>query len=160
MAMSTGCTAEEGDPASEPLNTPSSLAIPDSPSPKAEEAAVDAYLGMMRALVDASLEGAEDHADLEVYARGQALELTTDMLDGATATGEPVLNPEVAEARTDDDPPAVMIEDCMDNTDWVLEGEPARDPAERNTRLYTATVTLVEDQWMVEELWLGEPGAC
>ncbi|OKI21318.1 hypothetical protein A6A08_21250 [Nocardiopsis sp. TSRI0078] len=121
---------------------------------------MDAYLGMMRALVDASLEGAEDHADLEVYARGQALELTTDMLDGATATGEPVLNPEVVEAETDADPPVVVIEDCMDNTDWVLEGQPARDSSDRNTRLYTATVTLAEGQWKVEELWLGEPGAC
>ncbi|MEV2279416.1 hypothetical protein AB0I72_27950 [Nocardiopsis sp. NPDC049922] len=121
---------------------------------------MDAYLGMMRALVDGSLEGAEDHPDLEVHARGQARELATDMLDGATAAGEPVLRPEVAEIDMDSDPPKVVIEDCMDNTAWVLEGHPARDTSERNTRLYAATVTLVENQWKVEELWLGEQGAC
>lgn len=154
----TGCAAEESDPVDDSARTPPALAAPASPS--AQDQAMDAYLGMMRALVGASLEGAEDHPDLETYARGQALQLTKDMLDGATATGEPELRPEVTESDLDADPPTVTVEDCMDNTAWVLEGHQERDPSEVNTRLYTATVTLIEDQWQVEELWLGEPDAC
>lgn len=153
-----GCAAQESDPVSESTRTPPALAAPASPS--AEELAVEAYLGMMRAVVDGSLEGAVGHPDLEKYARGQALQLSTDMLDGATASGEPVLRPEVAETDLEGDPPTVVVEDCMDNTAWVLEGQPPRDPAGTNTRLYTATVTLAASQWKVEELWLGEQGAC
>ncbi|WP_160050073.1 hypothetical protein [Nocardiopsis sp. FR4] len=121
---------------------------------------MEAYRGMMRAVVDASLEGAVDHPDLEKYAQGQALQLTTEMLDGATASGEPVLRPEVAESDLEGDPRTVVVEDCMDNTAWVLEGQPPRDSAGTNTRLYTATVILVDGRWKVEELWLGEQGAC
>ncbi len=121
---------------------------------------MDAYLGMMRALVDASLEGAEDHPDLEVHTRGQALELTTGMLDGATATGEPVLRPEVTETDVEAEPPTVVVEDCMDDTEWVLEGAQPLDPDDRNTRLFIATVTEQGGEWKVDDLWLGEADAC
>ncbi|WP_159944921.1 hypothetical protein [Nocardiopsis sp. FR6] len=121
---------------------------------------MDAYLGMMRALVDGSLQGAEDHPDLELYARGQALQLTTDMLDGVTTTGEPVLRPEVTEADINGDPPTVVVEDCMDNTEWVIEGFDELDPQERNTRLFVATVVQDEKGWKVDDLWLGEFDAC
>ncbi|WDZ90578.1 hypothetical protein [Nocardiopsis sp. HUAS JQ3] len=121
---------------------------------------MDAYLGMMRVMTGAFLEGATDHPDLETYARGQALQLTTDMLDGATAAGEPVLRPKVADMELDGDPPTVVVEDCMDNTEWTLVNHPPRDPSEEHTRLYTATVTLSDGQWKVEELWLGEQNGC
>ncbi|RKS07045.1 hypothetical protein DFP74_2699 [Nocardiopsis sp. Huas11] len=141
-----------------PDRTPPALAAPATPS--AEGRATDAYLGMMRALVEGSTQGAENHPDLEVHARGQALQLTTDMLDGATAAGEPVLRPEVTESDLEGDPPTVVIEDCMDNTEWTLVGQPSRDLSEEHTRLYTATVTLSGSEWKVEDLWLGEQNAC
>ncbi|WP_249187433.1 hypothetical protein [Nocardiopsis sp. MG754419] len=121
---------------------------------------MEAYTGMMGAVVEASLEGAEDHPDLDRYARGQALELTTDMLDGATAIGEPTLYPEATDIDLESDPATVVVEDCMDNTAWVLEGYSPRDVSDDSSRLYTATVTQVGDEWLVEELWAGEPNGC
>lgn len=158
VAALTGCTTPEAEPDQAEASTP--LAAPSTPAPSSEEEAVDAYLGMMGAVVEASLEGTEDHPDLKVYARGQALELTTAMLDGAKAMGEPVLRPEVTDVDLESDPASIVVEDCMDDTAWVLEGHPFPDSSHVNTRLYTATVTLVEEEWKVEELWLGEPNAC
>ncbi|WP_231494032.1 hypothetical protein [Nocardiopsis sp. CNT312] len=153
-----GCAAQERDRSGEPTPAPPTRTA--QASPPAEELALEAYRGMMGALVDGSLEGAEDHPDLDGYASGQALELTTAMLDGATATGEPVLRPQVVEADLDGDPPQVVVEDCMDNSEWVLEGHPPREASARNTRLFVATVTEQAGQWKVEELWLGEFDQC
>ncbi|MFY7064699.1 hypothetical protein ACOQFV_02440 [Nocardiopsis changdeensis] len=123
---------------------------------------MDAYLGMMRALVDASLEGADDHPDLERFADGQALQLTRDMLAGhdSVATGEPVLTPQAAEVDLRQDPPRVVVEDCVDETDWVMEGYESTSAGERSTRLFVATVTEQEGEWKVGELWLGEIDGC
>ena len=154
------CSSPEGGPEHAGASTPPSLAAPSDSSAPPEESALEAYRALMRTVVDASLEGAEDHPDLERYARGQALELTTDMLDGAVAAGEPVLRPEVADADLEGNPATVVVEDCMDTTEWVLEGHPPRDASEAHTRLYTATLVLEEEQWQVEELWAGEPGVC
>lgn len=159
MAL-TGCAAAEGGPEQTEASTSVPLAAPSTPGHSPEEEAVEAYLGMMGAVVEASLEGAEDHSDLERYARGRALELTTAMLDGAKATGEPVLRPEVTDVDLETVPASIMVEDCMDNTEWVLEGHAPRDASEKNTRLYRATVIEAEQQWQVEDLWAGEPNAC
>lgn len=156
----TGCAAAEGEPEQAEAGTPAPLAAPSAPRPSPEEEAVNAYLGMMGAVVEASLEGAEDHPDLKLYARGRALELTTAMLDGAKATGEPVLRPEATDVDLEADPASIVVEDCMDDTAWMLEGHPPPDSSHVNTRLYTATVSPVEEEWKVEELWLGEPNAC
>ena len=154
----SGCAASEAEP--EQIEASAPLAAPSTSGPYPEEEAVEAYLGMMGAVVEASLEGAEEHPDLERYARGRALELTTAMLDGAKAMGEPVLRPEVTDVDLETDPASIVVEDCMDNTEWVLEGHAPRDESEKNTRLYRATVIEVEQQWQVEDLWAGEPNAC
>ncbi|WP_306368592.1 hypothetical protein [Nocardiopsis sp. CC223A] len=111
-------------------------------------------------MVEGSLEGAEDHPDLAAHAKGEALQLTTALLDGATATGEPQLRPEVTESNLDAEPPTVVVQDCMDNTHWVLEGADPLDPQERNTRLFIATVTEEDGTWKVDDLWAGEYDAC
>ena len=155
----TGCAPTEGEhgqaEASAPLAAPSTR----GPSPEEEEA-VAAYRGMMGAVVEASLEGDEDHPDLELHARGQALELARGMLDGAKTMGEPVLRPEVTDVDLEADPASIVVEDCMDNTEWVIEGFAEMDPDERNTRLFQATVTDQQDEWKVDELWLGEFDEC
>ncbi|GAA1112440.1 hypothetical protein NE857_26160 [Nocardiopsis exhalans] len=153
-----GCAAPEAEPEQAEASAP--LAAPSAPGPSPEEKAVNAYLGMMGAVVEASLDGAEDHPDLELYARGQALELATGMLDGAKAMGEPVLRPEVTDTDLEADPASIMVEDCMDNTEWVIEGFEEMDPEERNTRLFQATVTDQQGKWKVDELWLGEFDEC
>lgn len=138
------------------------MAAPSAPArASVEDRAVDAYLGMMRALVDASLQGDDDHPDLERFASGQALWLTRDMLvrHDSAATGEPVLTPEVTETDLQGDPPTVVVEDCVDETAWVMEGY---DPQgeEQSTRLFVATVTEQAGEWKVDELWLGDIDAC
>ena len=156
-----GCASPMAEPERAQAGRPGSLVAPSEPGAPPEELALEAYTGMMGAVVEASLEGAEDHPDLERYARGQALELTTDMLDGAVSTGEPVLRPEVTESDLENDPASVVIEDCMDNTEWVIEGFEELDPGERNTRLFKATVVQDDDGgWKVDELWLGEFDQC
>lgn len=154
----SGCAASEAEP--EQIEASAPLAAPSTSGPSPEEEAVEVYLGMMGAVVEASLDGDEDHPDLERYARGRALELTMAMLDGAKAMGEPVLRPEVTDVDLEADPASIVVEDCMDDTAWVLEGHPPPASSDVNTRPYTATVTLVEEEWKVEELWLGEPNTC
>ncbi|MFL1375771.1 hypothetical protein [Nocardiopsis protaetiae] len=162
VVLGTACSApgEDTSSAEVPRALPSVLPSP-SQRPQ-EERAVDAYLGMMRALVDASLDGADDHPDLERFADGQALQLTRDMLAGhnAVATGEPVLTPQATEVDLKQDPPRVVVEDCVDETDWVMEGYESTAAEERSTRLFVATVTEQDGEWKVGELWLGEINAC
>ena len=154
-----GCASTEGEHEQDEAGTPP-LAAPSTPGHSPEEEAVEVYREMMGAVVEASLEGGEDHPDLELHARGQALELARGMLDGAKTTGEPVLRPEVTDVDLEADPASIVVEDCMDNTEWVIEGFAEMDPDERNTRLFQATVTDQQGEWKVDELWLGEFDEC
>lgn len=128
------------------------------PEPSPEDLALDAYLGMMGALVDGASQGATEHPDLERFATGQALELANDMLTGARTTGEPVLDPRIAAADLAADPPSIRIEDCVDDSRWLVEGGTAGDEAA--TRLVEATATRQGDAWKIEELWLEDYGPC
>ncbi|WP_147453809.1 hypothetical protein [Nocardiopsis sp. Huas11] len=144
------------DPVSEPTRTPPALAAPASPSP--EELALDAYRGMWGVVVEGSHEGAVGHPDLEEYASGQALELTTAMLHGAVATGEPATDPEVVDSDLTGSPATVSVEDCVDDSTWVVEDE--NEGMEGGSRLVAATVVANDGEWRVDDLWLESYGSC
>ena len=152
----TGCATEESDPVSEPTHTPPVLAAPASPS--AEELALDAYRGMWGVVVEGSHEGAVGHPDLKEYASGQALELTTAMLHGAVATGEPVTDPKAVDSDLTGSPATVSVEDCIDDSAWLVEVE--SEGAEGGPRLVTATVVDNDGEWLVNDLWLEGYGSC
>ncbi|WP_152529267.1 hypothetical protein [Nocardiopsis chromatogenes] len=160
LALLAGCaspqSAEKPDP--EPATS-----APDTSS--AEERALEAYEGMMGALVEASLEGATENPEIDWYAKGQAADLTQGMLIGVRASGEPKLHPEVDKVDLEADPPAVIIEDCVDGSDWQVVEEDVKTikgnwVEGEGPRPYTATVTEEDGSWMVEKLWLGDYGDC
>lgn len=161
VVVLSACTAEDDRAEGpSPRATPAASTPTPTQSTTPEQAAVDAYVGLMETVVEGSLEGATDYPGLADYATGEALRLTSEMLDGARATGEPRLRPEVTGSDLDASPPTVVIEDCMDNTHWVLEGTEPLDPDGDNTRLFIATVTETDGTWKVEDLWAGEYDQC
>ncbi|MGW5878993.1 hypothetical protein ACWFMI_20830 [Nocardiopsis terrae] len=118
---------------------------------------MEAYRNMWGVVVEGSHEGAVGHPDLELYASDQALELTTAMLQGLTATGEPLMSPQTQADSADDS--LVLIEDCLDDSDWTVK-ESSGSTGASGQRLVTATVTQRHDGWLVEELWLEDYGSC
>jgi hypothetical protein len=158
LATAVSCApAEEGEASHQPR--PSDTAETGA-AETPERLAVTAYEGLMDTVVEGSHQGATDHPYLQRYAKGQALELARDMLDGATATGEPVLEPKVVESDPDGSPPTVVIEDCADDSQWVLEGVDP-EPAEADDfRPHRVTVTSDGSSWKVQELWFGDYGGC
>ena len=153
----TSCATQESDPESASSTPP---ALEASPSSSPEESALEAYRGMWDVVAEGAREGAVGHPDLSDYASGQALELTTDMLQGVTATGEPELAPEVVDTELEDSPSTVSIEDCVDSSDWlVIEDGETTEVGERR-RLVSAEVVRAEERWLVDDLWLEDYGSC
>ncbi|MFC3521466.1 hypothetical protein ACFPZ0_11240 [Streptomonospora nanhaiensis] len=159
LMAASGCAP--GDEAAAPTAASPAAASPVSSD---EERALEAYRGLMGAVVEGSHEGATDHPDLAWYAKGQALTLAEDWLNGIRATGEPDLAPEVAEVRLSANPPRVVIEDCVDGSDWSVVEEDLGAVEELSDseapRPFTATVTKEDGTWQVEKLWIGDHGAC
>jgi hypothetical protein len=120
--------------------------------------ALDAYRGMWDVVVEGSHEGAVGHPDLDEYATGQALELTTAMLRGVHATGEPRMDPEAAEVPGN--PFSVSIEDCIDDSGWTVPEETTGSEDRSGRRSVTATAVSDGERWLVEELWLEDYGSC
>lgn len=151
-----GCAAQEGDPVGEPVRTPPALAA--SAEPAAEELALEAYRGMWGVVVEGSHEGAVGHPDLEQYASGQALDFTSDMLRGVVATGEPVMSPEVVGTDLTGASETVSVEDCIDDSGWLIADTGADGPS--GSRLVTATVVSTDGRWLVDDLWMEDYGSC
>jgi hypothetical protein len=98
-------------------------------------------------------------SELRQYARDQALKVVvTSLFSGQhrklVANGAPVSSPEVVDARPVDAPTDVVVQDCLDSTDWLLykaSGELADDvPGER--RLMKALVRKTDGIWKVDGL--------
>ncbi|WP_152529352.1 hypothetical protein [Nocardiopsis chromatogenes] len=160
IVVLAGCTSSQS--AEKPEVEPSASA-PDTSG--AEERALEAYEGMMQALVDGSHEGATESSEIDWYAKGQAAELTQEMLTGVEATGEPVFAPEVDKVDLDADPPTVTIEDCIDDNEWRIVEEDLdslKGDLEdgEGPRPATAKVTEEAGSWRVAKLWFGEYGEC
>ncbi|MFV2198830.1 hypothetical protein [Nocardiopsis sp. LOL_012] len=156
VAALAGCAAQEGERSGEPTPAPPTRTAQASPPP--EELALEAYRAMWGVVVEGSHEGAVGHPDLDEYASGQALELTTAMLHGATATGEPAMAPEVVDSDPTGSPPTVSVEDCIDDSAWVVEVDDGG--TEGGPRLVRATVIADEGVWRVDDLWLEDYGSC
>ncbi|MCY9787114.1 hypothetical protein KIK06_24830 [Nocardiopsis sp. EMB25] len=152
----TGCAAEESGSVEGAVPTPSTPA--PSPSPVAEERALEVYRGMWGVVVEGSHEGAVGHPNLAEYASGQALEFTTAMLRGVEATGEPELSPEVVGTNLDGSRSTVSVEDCVDDSGWHIVGTPTDGPS--GSRLVTATVVSTDGRWLVDDLWMEDYGSC
>ncbi|MDA0564866.1 hypothetical protein LG943_11105 [Streptomonospora sp. S1-112] len=156
-ALATSGCASRGESA-EPT-TPAT----EAPATSHEERALEAYRGLMDAVVEGSHDGATGHPDLAWYATGQALEFSDDMLNGIRATGRPDMDPRVTSADLASNPPEVTVEDCVDDSDWniIEEDLEGLGPLHgEGFRPVIATVTENNGTWQVSELWLGEYGEC
>ncbi|GAA4907784.1 hypothetical protein [Streptomonospora salina] len=157
VVVAGGCSAQEHETEAEP--SPSAAA-----TPAAKAQALEAYRGLMGAIVEGSHSGADDHPDLAWHAKGQALQHADDLLDGTQATGRPVLSPEVASVDTAAEPPTVVVKDCADTSDWQIADEDLEElgplPDADGPRPITATVTEEGGAWQVAKLVFGEYGAC
>jgi hypothetical protein len=113
---------------------------------------------MWDVVVEGSHEGAVGHPGLEEYASGQALEFTSDMLQGVVATGEPVMDPEVVDSDLAGSPATVSVEDCIDDSGWLIVDTATDGPS--GPRLVTATVVSTDGRWLVADLWMEDYGSC
>ncbi len=115
---------------------------------------------MWAVVVEGSHDGALDHPDLPDYASGQALELASAMLTGVEATGEPLLSPEVVDIDSEPSPREVWVEDCGEDSGWLVTGHEGT--ARTESRLIKATVRYAPEpgRWKVDELWMGDYGSC
>ncbi|WP_131099477.1 hypothetical protein [Streptomonospora litoralis] len=115
-------------------------------------------------MVEGTHRGATAHPDLQRYSTGQARRLMDELLDGTTATGQPVLEPEVAEIDLQAEPPSIVVEDCLDGSRWEIAEDDVDAQGElkegEGPRPVTATVTKGSAAWKVADWWIGEYGAC
>jgi hypothetical protein len=155
-----GCALESDSGSAEPSPTPTEA----EPSATAEELALDAYESMWDVVVEASHEGETEPPELDTYAEDQALALMQHALsgaqeDGAEVTGEPEIAPEVVAASPSPQPDSVEIEDCIDDSQWLLDAESPSPEAEER-RQVDATVAFDGLSWRVSEMRIWEHGTC
>lgn len=143
-----------------------------SPAENAEDAAIDAYLGMWAAMAEAAKtsdvkDHSRDPAAIARYATGDALtailrSLHTDYLNGVVTKGRPRNNPEVASMKPSRAPTTVLIEDCGDSSQWLkykdgrlVDDEPG------GRRSITAEVKRQDDgSWRVTRFAVMGLGSC
>ncbi|MFD5317582.1 hypothetical protein [Streptomyces sp. NPDC127098] len=133
------------------------------------EAAIDAYLGMWGAMVEAGTTSDWRSPALAQYATGEALSvisrsLYADHYNGVVTLGEPVNDPEVDSVDPPGDPTTVLISDCGDSTDWlkyVEETGELVDDEPGGRRAINAEVRLQQDgAWRVTRFAVEAVGSC
>ena len=173
MLVVAGCTAStDSTPTPTPTAAPTQTTTPtESPFPSLtpdQESALAAYLGFRDVQVRAEADPDQPVPELEDFAADQALvdelaNLATLSQAGIAMSGEPVLDPAIADT-VDADPPTVTIEDCVDVSGWgpvyVATGESAAAPGSPERVLATATVSPREGTWKVVEIATDRSGEC
>lgn len=145
---------------------------PVSVSPTAEgasgtEAAVATYRSMWVDMEQAGRTADVDSPRLSDHATGAALQLlkyglSKDRQDGVVAKGTVSVSPRVVSAEPPRDPSLVQIQDCFDDTRWLIykaDGTLKNDVpgGHYDTK---ATVQHTRDGWKVVKLYLGAVGSC
>lgn len=170
-----GCSADSSEPrspVSSPGATTSDPAPTVSPAEQAEDDAIEAYLGMWRAMATAAeTSDVQDHSkdpgEIARYAAGDALtailrSLHTDYLNGVVTRGTPRNSPEVSSVDPPDVPTTIELRDCGDSGEWLKykDGDPVDDePGGR--RSIIAEVQLQDDgSWRVVRFAVQGVGSC
>lgn len=165
------CTAG-GDPGPPPAVTSApgpdpSAGVSLSPAQAAERDALAAYRGMWEDWVALAASGDYQDPRLADHTSGEALEtiyeaVYLDQGGGRRARGEPVLAPVVTSAEPAEDPTRVVVEDCVDDSDWLTylpDGRLADDePGGR--RRTEALVVSGGDGWKVDKFVVQTVGTC
>lgn len=146
---------------SEPEPTNSLAAVRDT--------AIDTYLDMWHAYVEAARTQDPDVQTLSQYAAGDAF----DQLAGALAEnrkqnevtrGDPEFDPEVRWLEPKDDPKRAKIVDCADSSDWLQydakTGERIKDQPAGSHRVTAVVKQVPRGGWKVTSLTIGEVGSC
>ncbi|ORT46920.1 hypothetical protein KBI5_22570 [Frankia sp. KB5] len=163
---SPGPVASTGGARSSPATSVSPS--PTSPADAAGQRAIAAYVGLWKAMAEASHTSNWQSPDLVRYASGSALQvlsgsLYADHLNGFVSRGEPVLHPQVTSVSPSEAPTTVMLSDCADSTNWLqyrtdgtlVDDEPG------GRRLVTSEVRLHEDgSWRVTRFAVEDLGSC
>jgi hypothetical protein len=122
----------------------------------ADEEALKAYTGMIGAWTEAAKTSDAGAPELRKYAQDQALKaLTSDLVINKTrklvAKGAPIISPRAIDARPVETPKDVVVQDCLDTTNWLLykgSGDLADDvPGDR--RQVKALVRKTDGAWKV-----------
>jgi hypothetical protein len=135
---------------------PSTSASARSARAIADEEALKAYTGMIGAWTEAAKTSDAGAPELRKYAQDQALKaLTSDLVINKTrklvAKGAPIISPKAIDARPVETPKDVVVQDCLDTTNWLLykaSGDLANDvPGDR--RQVKALVRKTDGVWKV-----------
>lgn len=170
-----GCTdgktegvAATSRPAGHPASTPAST--PPSPLPSTSPevaAALDAYRGMWADMVIASRTSDYRSPLLAQHATGSALRqivhsLYLDHKKGLVSRGEPVLHPRVGSADLASAPMRVVVEDCADSRNWLLQKKSGglADDTPGGNRHISADVRGGATGWKVVDFQVREVGSC
>lgn len=177
LAGITACTSTHQRPATLPTatTTTSTAASPSPPSPtptaetpdSAKQHAIDAYVGMQNAFLEASKRGDPSFPDLAKYATGQALSLLTNGLKsyqakGLLGRGQASYHPRIQSLAPPGAPTKASVIDCMNTSDTSLykaNGEPYQDDP-GGFRLVLADVQRLNGVWKVTSVGVRAVGTC
>jgi hypothetical protein len=150
---------EEGSSAAAPSKSPVQPAV--------VQQAVAAYRAMWADMEGAATTSDASSPQLADHASGAALRLLQYMLskdrqEGLVAKGSAILSPEVTSAKPSENPTRVDIQDCFDDTHWLLyklDGS-LKNNVPGGHYATTAKAQLTDGQWKIMELHLGNVGSC
>jgi hypothetical protein len=122
---------------------------------------------MWDAYVEAAKTSDPDAPDLRRYTSDNALKLivsalVTNRVDKKIILGDLKIDPKVAAVKTGENPPTATVNDCVDDTKWLVHkssGELLNDvPGGRHRT--TATVKSSNGEWKVSQFTLEGSGTC
>lgn len=169
IAAGTACGQKSNSPGGSPPPSVGASASSPSAEQAAGEKALAVYHRYRSAYVTAAATADTTSTDLKKYAGGAALvqvqvALQRQRSDGIVMRGQPVSHAEVTQV-TLGKPPRVVIEDCVDNTNWQpfrkATGKSAAPPSQATRFVITSTVEQYGDgRWLVSESTADRSRSC
>jgi hypothetical protein len=149
------------------VGSPSATGSVESSPPDVRTLAVQIYLAMWADMVQAGKTADYQSPQLAQHATSQAYLLLRDGLLKAHQSnliikGQPVFTPTVTGVRPATSPVAVSILDCIDDSHWLNYTPDGRlqNDTPGGKHHTTATVGLLNGQWLVTHLEIGQVGSC
>jgi hypothetical protein len=132
-----------------------------------QQQALDAYVGMQDAYLEATRTGNPDHPDLPRYAAADALQRLQAAVaairdQGLRGRGQATHQPQIQSLNPVHQPATITIRDCLDTIGTELydpTGRPYQDEP-GGLRLVIATVKIIDGAWKVTGVGIHEVGTC
>jgi hypothetical protein len=156
-------------PSAVPPSTVTPSATTASPADGAKQKAIAAYLGMWHDMADAALTSDWQSPKLARNATVDALSkisrgLYADHYNGLVTKGQPITNPAVQSVEPADNPTAVNIVDCGDDSKWLKyradNGQPANDGPGGRRHINAMVKKAVDGSWKVTDFAIQDVGTC